>query len=74
MNLMHQYAAVRSWSLLLRQESPEGRETKHQWEKAGTGLVQVMRHMFDNNLLSAKQFGFIGGRSTVLQLLRVIDE
>jgi len=33
-----------------------------------------MRHMFDNNLFSAKQFGFIGGRSTVLQVLRVIDE
>jgi len=35
---------------------------------------QVMQHMFENNLFSAKQFRFIRGRSTVLQLLRVTDE
>ena len=32
---MYQYAAVQSWSMSLMQVSPEGRETKHQWEKAG---------------------------------------
>jgi len=39
-NLMCQYAAVWSWSLSLMQVSLEGRETKYQWEKAGTELVQ----------------------------------
>ena len=33
----------------------------------------VMKHMIKNNLLSNKQYGFISGRSTVLQLLHVLD-
>jgi len=33
-----------------------------------------MHHMFENRLFAAKQFGLIRGRSTMLQLLRVIDE
>ena len=35
---------------------------------------QVINHLKSNKLFSNKQFGFIGGRSTTLQLLRVIDE
>ena len=34
----------------------------------------VLQHLVDNNLLSAKQFGFVSGRSTVTQLLRYLDE
>ena len=34
---------------------------------------QLVEHMKDNKLFSDSQFGFIGGRSTVLQLLRVLD-
>jgi len=34
----------------------------------------IMRHMFEHRLFSSKQFGFIGGRSTVTQLLKVLDE
>ena len=34
----------------------------------------IMNHMEENNLLSNAQFGFIGGRSTVLQLLHVLDK
>ena len=33
----------------------------------------ILAYLKDNSLLSDKQFGFLGGRSTVLQLLRVID-
>ena len=33
----------------------------------------MVNHMKVNNLFSDKQFGFIGGRSTMLQLLKVID-
>ena len=33
----------------------------------------VMQHFAKNNLFSNKQFGFIKGRSTVLQLLKVLD-
>ena len=33
----------------------------------------IIKHMKENNLFSDKQFGFIGGRSTMLQLLKVID-
>ena len=45
---------------------------------AGKILEQIIRdnvteHMKDNDLLSDKQFGFIKGRSTVLQLLNVLD-
>ena len=32
-----------------------------------------MIHFISNNLFSSKQFGFIKGRSTVLQLLHVLD-
>ena len=34
----------------------------------------VLDHLCRNNLLSNKQFGFIGGRSTILQLLTFLDE
>ena len=33
----------------------------------------IVIHMRTNNLFSDKQFGFIGGRSTTLQLLHVLD-
>ena len=33
-----------------------------------------MKHMKCNNLFSNKQFGFLDGRSTVLQLLIVLDK
>ena len=33
-----------------------------------------MNHFFKNNLFSKKQFGFLPGRSTVLQLLNVVDK
>ena len=35
---------------------------------------QVMEHLTKNDLLSNQQFGFIKGRSAVLQLLKVLDE
>ena len=35
---------------------------------------QITEHLVKNNLLSSKQFGFVPGRSTSLQLLRVLDE
>ena len=35
---------------------------------------RIVDHMNSNNLLSDKQFGFIGGRSTSLQLLTVLDK
>jgi hypothetical protein len=34
----------------------------------------LMNHFIVNNLFSKKQFGFITGRSTVLQLLNVVDK
>ena len=34
----------------------------------------VMTHLISENLLSAKQFGFISGRSTVTQLLKYLDK
>ena len=34
----------------------------------------VMSHLLTNNLLSSKQFGFIAGRSTTLQILKMMDE
>ena len=34
----------------------------------------IVEFCLANNLFSAKQFGFIKGRSTVLQLLNVVDE
>ena len=33
----------------------------------------VIKHMKENDLFSPKQFGFISGRSTTLQLLQVLD-
>ena len=34
----------------------------------------IINHMKINDLLSKRQFGFLQGRSTVLQLLKVLDE
>ena len=34
----------------------------------------IMEHMLDNNLFSNRQFGFINGRSTTLQLLNIIED
>jgi len=34
----------------------------------------VLNHLKINKLLSNRQFGFIKGRSTVLQLLKVLDD
>ncbi|KAK6167371.1 hypothetical protein SNE40_021416 [Patella caerulea] len=34
----------------------------------------IVKHMVANKLFSKKQFGFISGRSTTLQLLKVMDE
>ncbi|VDI48004.1 Hypothetical predicted protein, partial [Mytilus galloprovincialis] len=34
----------------------------------------IIEHMKKNNLFSKKQYGFIAGRSTGLQLLEVIDK
>ena len=38
----------------------------------------IRRHLFDflenNNIISGKQFGFLPGRSTTLQLLRALDD
>jgi len=33
----------------------------------------IMIHFISNSLFSSKQFGFIKGRSTILQILRVLD-
>ena len=35
---------------------------------------EIVTHMKSSNLFSDKQFGFISGRSTVLQLLHVLDK
>jgi len=32
-----------------------------------------MRYLLENNLISNKQYGFITGRSTMLQLLHMLD-
>jgi len=34
----------------------------------------VMKYFLDNELFSNRQYGFLIGRSTVLQLLNIIDE
>ena len=34
---------------------------------------EIIEHMKENNLFSSKQYGFITGRSTSLQLLKVLD-
>ena len=40
------------------------------------GIVRdhIMHFFIDNKLFSNKQFGFIKGRSTVLQLLNLLDK
>ena len=35
---------------------------------------QIVSHMTKNKLFNKKQFGFISGRSTTLQLLKVMNE
>jgi len=35
---------------------------------------KIMYHFMSNSLFSDKQFGFIKGRSTVLQILNVVDD
>ena len=39
------------------------------------GIIRdsIVKHMKKNNLFSSKQFGFIAGRSTILQLLHVMN-
>jgi len=34
----------------------------------------IMKHFTDNNLFNNNQYGFLKGRSTMLQLLRIMDE
>ena len=34
----------------------------------------ITEHMNNNNLFTTKQYGFMAGRSTALQLLRVLDK
>ena len=36
--------------------------------------AKIMEHLQNENLLSTKQFGFINGRSTTIQLLNYLDE
>ena len=38
------------------------------------GKYSMMQHLEQNDLLSNQQYGFISGRSTMLQLLNVMDE
>ena len=38
------------------------------------GMEQVMEHLKSNKLISVKQFGFMSGRSTTLQLLTILDK
>ena len=33
----------------------------------------IMKHMEEHNLFTDKQYGFMSGRSTALQLLKVMD-
>ena len=35
--------------------------------------TEVLTHLLTNNVLSTRQFGFINGRSTTLQLLHFLD-
>ena len=35
---------------------------------------KIVKHMNANNLFTCKQFGFIAGRSTTLQLLHVFEK
>ena len=34
----------------------------------------ILKHFIDNNLFNNNQYGFLKGRSTMLQLLRILDE
>jgi len=34
----------------------------------------ILEHFIDNNPFSNNQYGFLKGRSTMLQLLRIVDE
>jgi len=34
----------------------------------------ILKHFIDNNLFNNNQYGFLKGRSTMLQLLRIMDE
>jgi len=34
----------------------------------------VMQYFLDNDFFSSKQYGFLKGRFTVLQLLKIVDE
>ena len=36
--------------------------------------VYILNHFLQNNIFSNNQFGFLKGRSTVLQLLHIMDE
>ncbi len=36
--------------------------------------AEIVDHMDRNKLFSSKQFGFLSGRSTTIQLLKVMDE
>jgi len=40
------------------------------------GIIRdnIINHLKDNKLLSTKQFGFLKGRSTTLQLLKILDD
>ena len=46
----------------------------HQWCKIMEGIIRdhIIEHMKLNKMFSDKQFGFISGRSTTLQLLNVL--
>ena len=37
-------------------------------------MESIIKDLKDNNILSNKQYGFLPGRSTVLQLLNVLDQ
>ena len=37
-------------------------------------MESIIKDLKDNNTLSNKQYGFLPGRSTVLQLLNVLDQ
>ena len=33
----------------------------------------IVKHLFENEILTSKQYGFLSGRSTILQLLKLLD-
>ena len=59
-NLAENYRPISLTSILCKVLESQVRET-------------VLNHLQENKLLSAKQYGFIGGRSTALQLLYYLD-